>query len=142
MYPKNKVSKLFKLRIRLKLAYKRFGIQSIDGDFKLEELDTTCLDDLLYIEDCLENNCGYEKAEFRNKLQGLPDAIFRALRTREWHAMSLFNEQCIVCTMEYKRGEKIVLLPCYHDYHPACIKKWFESSKTCPTCNQEVVYPY
>lgn len=31
--------------------------------------------------------------------------------------------------MEYERGDRLVTLPCAHQYHEDCIKKWMEDNK-------------
>lgn len=35
--------------------------------------------------------------------------------------------------MEYKRGDAMTTLPCSHQYHEKCIKKWLENDKVFKT---------
>lgn len=48
------------------------------------------------------------------------------------------NERCVICQMEYKRGDKRITLPCKHLYHASCGNKWLTINKACPICYTEV----
>ena len=47
-------------------------------------------------------------------------------------------KKCTICLDNYKIGDKISYLPCFHLYHSKCIKKWLKCSKICPLCKKEV----
>ncbi|CAH9083014.1 unnamed protein product [Cuscuta epithymum] len=49
------------------------------------------------------------------------------------------KERCVICQMEYKRGEKQINLPCKHVYHTGCGRKWLSINKACPICYSDVV---
>jgi len=36
----------------------------------------------------------------------------------------------------YPLSQKITSLPCKHEFHENCIKKWFRRSPTCPLCRK------
>ncbi len=43
------------------------------------------------------------------------------------------NVGCSICTEDFKKGEDVRVLPCNHQYHPACIDPWLLNlSSTCP----------
>ncbi|KAM7397343.1 hypothetical protein PAMP_020324 [Pampus punctatissimus] len=56
------------------------------------------------------------------------------------------NMQCQICFCDYTDGEKLRMLPCFHDYHVQCIDRWLKFSMrvqspfprqeniTCPIC--------
>ncbi|XP_058729929.1 E3 ubiquitin-protein ligase BIG BROTHER-like [Vicia villosa] len=48
------------------------------------------------------------------------------------------DERCVICQMEYKRGNKRITLPCKHVYHATCGNKWLSINKACPICYTEV----
>ncbi|KAK1313894.1 E3 ubiquitin ligase BIG BROTHER [Acorus calamus] len=48
------------------------------------------------------------------------------------------SERCIICQMEYKRGDRQMTLPCKHAYHASCITRWLNLNKACPVCCTEV----
>ncbi|XP_028779990.1 E3 ubiquitin-protein ligase BIG BROTHER [Neltuma alba] len=48
------------------------------------------------------------------------------------------DERCVICQMEYRRGEKRITLPCKHVYHAACATTWLSINKACPICYTEV----
>ena len=37
--------------------------------------------------------------------------------------------RCVICQMEYKRGDKRITLPCKHLYHASCGNKWLSINK-------------
>ncbi|CAA3028412.1 E3 ubiquitin ligase BIG BROTHER-like [Olea europaea subsp. europaea] len=48
------------------------------------------------------------------------------------------GERCVVCQMEYKRGDRQMTLPCKHVYHTDCGSRWLSINKACPICFKEV----
>ena len=34
------------------------------------------------------------------------------------------DELCTVCYCNFEEGEKAMILPCHHLFHPECIQKW------------------
>ncbi|KAL4298094.1 hypothetical protein GQ457_12G025930 [Hibiscus cannabinus] len=48
------------------------------------------------------------------------------------------NDRCVICQMEYKRGERQITLPCKHVYHAGCSTRWLSINKACPICYTEV----
>ncbi|KAK7397840.1 hypothetical protein QQX98_012788 [Neonectria punicea] len=45
------------------------------------------------------------------------------------------NLGCSICTEDFKVGEDVRVLPCKHQFHPACIDPWLVNvSGTCPLC--------
>uniref|UniRef100_A0A7C9DLL1 RING-type domain-containing protein n=1 Tax=Opuntia streptacantha TaxID=393608 RepID=A0A7C9DLL1_OPUST len=51
------------------------------------------------------------------------------------------SERCVICQMEYKRGDRLITLPCKHKYHVSCGTKWLSINKACPICYTDVVVP-
>ncbi|KAH1224764.1 E3 ubiquitin ligase BIG BROTHER [Glycine soja] len=39
------------------------------------------------------------------------------------------DERCVICQMEYRRGDKRITLPCKHVYHASCGNKWLSINK-------------
>lgn len=63
---------------------------------------------------------------------GVPEATIANLPT---HTVSRSTgDICIVCLSEMVEGEEVMLLPCLHTFHPACIRQWLLQSTCCPTC--------
>ncbi|XP_062016631.1 E3 ubiquitin-protein ligase BIG BROTHER-like isoform X2 [Rosa rugosa] len=48
------------------------------------------------------------------------------------------SERCVICQMEYKRGDRQITLPCKHLYHAGCGTRWLSMNKACPICYTEV----
>lgn len=48
--------------------------------------------------------------------------------------------ECIICLEDYVSGESLVLrLPCGHEFHEDCIRKWLlRRKRTCPICKMDV----
>lgn len=49
------------------------------------------------------------------------------------------GERCVICQMEYKRGDRRMTLPCKHLYHIGCGSRWLSINKACPICYKEVI---
>lgn len=49
-------------------------------------------------------------------------------------------KECNICLDEYKVGDKISYLPCFHYFHYICIKEWIKKSKQCPLCKNEIKF--
>ncbi|KAJ6814852.1 E3 ubiquitin ligase BIG BROTHER-like [Iris pallida] len=48
------------------------------------------------------------------------------------------RERCVICQMDYKRGDRQMTLPCKHVYHSGCVSRWLSINKACPVCFVEV----
>ncbi|XP_068637854.1 E3 ubiquitin-protein ligase BIG BROTHER isoform X2 [Aristolochia californica] len=48
------------------------------------------------------------------------------------------SERCVICQMDFKRGERQMTLPCKHIYHASCVTRWLSINKACPVCYVEV----
>ena len=49
-----------------------------------------------------------------------------------------YQKECAICLMEYKEGEVILQTPCQHIFHKRCCNEWFQLSRTCPVCREDV----
>ncbi|XP_020504549.2 E3 ubiquitin-protein ligase RNF12-A [Labrus bergylta] len=63
----------------------------------------------------------------RREIQRFPTKSFQS-------ANSGGNTQCQICFCDYTDGEKLRMLPCFHDYHVPCIDRWLKDNTTCPIC--------
>lgn len=45
---------------------------------------------------------------------------------------------CNICLDSWELGSMVVVLPCKHRYHSACIDKWIERSECCPLCKVKI----
>lgn len=46
---------------------------------------------------------------------------------------------CAICLAEYEVGEQVRTLPCYHQYHQACIDPWLlQVASLCPICKRDL----
>lgn len=52
------------------------------------------------------------------------------------------DEECAVCCDNYKPGDKLRVLPCFHSFHCGCIDPWLQSdrpgARECPVCKTVV----
>ncbi|KAK7891290.1 hypothetical protein WMY93_023253 [Mugilogobius chulae] len=63
----------------------------------------------------------------RREIQRFPTKTFKT-------SSAAGNTQCQICFCDYTNGEKLRMLPCFHDYHVKCIDRWLKDNTTCPIC--------
>jgi hypothetical protein len=51
---------------------------------------------------------------------------------------NLADFNCVICSQDMVKGEKIIPFPCSHIYHETCIWPWLDISTTCPTCRKDL----
>lgn len=51
------------------------------------------------------------------------------------------HEDCPICLSTFRNRERLITLPCKHNYHAGCVAKWLKIDKTCPVCKYEVFGP-
>ncbi|XP_024398060.1 uncharacterized protein [Physcomitrium patens] len=67
---------------------------------------------------------------------GVPESTIANLPT---HTVSRSaGDICIVCLSEMVEGEEVMVLPCVHSFHLACIRQWLLQSTCCPTCKHYI----
>jgi len=48
------------------------------------------------------------------------------------------QRQCMICLDDFKLGETVRTLPCFHRYHKGCVDNWLQRSCACPLCKHDV----
>ena len=46
-------------------------------------------------------------------------------------------DYCVICLGNFKNGEKLRKLSCFHIFHIKCINDWYKKKKSCPVDNKE-----
>ena len=49
------------------------------------------------------------------------------------------NGTCAICIGDYKKGDKLRVMPCEHKFHTECIDKWLVVKNACPVCKRKPV---
>ena len=44
------------------------------------------------------------------------------------------KKNCIICLEDFKTGDEVIYLPCFHVFHKDCILEWFRGHDYCPIC--------
>ena len=70
--------------------------------------------------------------------RGTPAAIVSGFPSHRYNKRRTNTEPCSICQDEYSANEKILTLPCSHEFHSRCIRKWLEDNNTCPVCRWDV----
>ena len=50
----------------------------------------------------------------------------------------LLLSDCSVCLEDFVIGDKLTILPCYHNFHSSCVKEWLRHSHNCPLCRTDI----
>jgi len=80
--------------------------------------------------------------EIGTESKGLSDELILYLPSSTYK-IGLFSKKdkhddCVICYMAYRNRDKLITLPCQHQYHKDCIARWLKINKACPVCNVEV----
>jgi hypothetical protein len=51
----------------------------------------------------------------------------------------LLLTECSVCLDEFTIGDKVMILPCYHNFHEKCIREWLPLHQNCPLCRANIL---
>ena len=78
-----------------------------------------------------------------NKMDNPTDEdIFEQLPESEIEDISQLSEEkkeCIICLVNFKKSDKITLLPCTHMFHSYCVECWLKVKDYCPVCQIKIV---
>ena len=48
------------------------------------------------------------------------------------------NNFCSICIVDYRNGDKLRCLPCFHRFHQKCIDEWLIIKNACPLCKSTI----
>lgn len=51
------------------------------------------------------------------------------------------THRCSICLEDFREGDQVTSLPCFHQYHSPCVQPWLRqqgSNSTCPECKTPV----
>jgi hypothetical protein len=49
-----------------------------------------------------------------------------------------FQNECIICRLDFELQSSVAQLPCNHIFHHDCIGHWLRSSTLCPLCRHDI----
>ena len=49
------------------------------------------------------------------------------------------QDTCLICLSKFTSEERILRLPCFHEFHFDCISSWLLNSKLCPIDRTDLV---
>ena len=47
--------------------------------------------------------------------------------------------ECCICLDAFQEAEPVLHMPCFHSYHPGCIKEWLQHQHSCPVCRHDLL---
>ncbi|KAK9128639.1 hypothetical protein Syun_017436 [Stephania yunnanensis] len=116
----------------------RRGTAHIGSSSQISFQDNINPDDMTYEEllDLGEAIGSQSRGLSKERIALLPVSKYRKGSFLLWKRSR--DERCVICQMNYKRGEKLMTLPCKHIYHADCVSRWLSINKVCPVCYAEV----
>lgn len=53
------------------------------------------------------------------------------------------STECSICMEDYEPDQRVMVLPCKHEFHPDCIRKWCleRPNGNCPLCRHDPLQP-
>lgn len=70
--------------------------------------------------------------------------VFGLKKRLSWGRMGLSwkssnQDECAICLDRFKSSEKVIHLPCTHQFHSDCLLPWIETNAHCPCCRTIVI---
>ena len=67
--------------------------------------------------------------------KGLSEEKINSFPKNKFEDLNKIKEiKCIICLEEYKEGDEITTIPCFHMFHYNCISNWLKNHDMCPIC--------
>lgn len=74
---------------------------------------------------------------------GAEDETIEALPTRTYAAAdgaecAALGTNCQICLEDFREGDELRTLPCFHLFHAKCVDEWLKINSVCPTCRHKI----
>ncbi|XP_055817241.1 probable E3 ubiquitin-protein ligase RHB1A [Solanum dulcamara] len=103
--------------------------------------DETVIQHSYEITTCKDIKLSDRKAETKSLLASLKKTGIDLVKANPPIIKSAEEEDvCPTCLEEYDSDNPRIVSKCNHHFHLSCILEWMERSRTCPICNQEMIY--
>ena len=79
----------------------------------------------------------YTQPQYRHYASTSARQVAKNLPVEQYSPDKHLENSCPVCMLDFEPDSKVKVLPCRHNFHPACIDQWLIESKCiCPMCRQ------
>lgn len=68
--------------------------------------------------------------------------IFKGIENDDTLVQSRSSQECTICLESFIMGDKLIHLPCGHEFHYACLNPWIQTCGDCPNCRTYVVIDF
>ena len=98
----------------------------------------------LYVEGSIDNlerklmNCTEKMValmKLQKEIEQETDLLHKAIKLVQSKEQTESN--CAICIDELSKNDIAILPQCAHIFHVSCLRSWFATSFSCPTCRQE-----
>ncbi|XP_010488968.1 PREDICTED: probable E3 ubiquitin-protein ligase RHY1A isoform X1 [Camelina sativa] len=79
---------------------------------------------------------GKPHGELLTEVVGLKKSRGRLMEWFKWRVRE--QQDCAICLDRFKKGEKLVHLPCAHKFHSICLLPWLDTNVYCPYCRTDI----
>lgn len=120
----------------------RHVLPALNGDDLLDSMGLSNLPERL-LDQLVDTFAHQIPAGAPNVVPTLKPDRYRALprrRVKKNHTLGPFQEEaCPICLAEWKCRESVTTLPCGHEFHHRCVRKWLTKQQPkCPVCRMLV----
>lgn len=79
----------------------------------------------------------YPQPQYHTYASTSPRQVAESLPVEKYSPDKHLENSCPVCMLDFDPDSEVKVLPCRHNFHPACIDQWLIESKCiCPMCRQ------
>jgi hypothetical protein len=122
--------------LELKNSYKELCLQHINKIIE-ENISLNEIKKMKQLEKIAEQRMNNAKREIDNVQQKQTNKKTKKTKKiiilNKKDSTTISHEECSICNTNHFMVESCIT-ECQHTFGEACLKKWFEKSKTCPNC--------
>jgi len=78
-----------------------------------------------------------EEEQPNSELQRNPE-IKLDLVPKKYKEQKLGPDECAICQVKFRNGNKVSSLSCGHIFHESCIQEWGKYKQECPLCRAKI----
>eukprot|EP01029_Cantina_marsupialis_P012923 TRINITY_DN2861_c0_g1_i2.p1 TRINITY_DN2861_c0_g1~~TRINITY_DN2861_c0_g1_i2.p1 ORF type:complete len:272 (-),score=55.07 TRINITY_DN2861_c0_g1_i2:126-941(-) len=95
-----------------------------------------CTISIMRMFSCFNREGSFDDPRVPSVPQGIAKSVLDNLPQIKYVSKDNRQDMCVICLEPYKEDDLLTQLPCYHNFHPDCIREWLGDHPDCPMCKR------